>query len=976
MGQVMNPSYNGVVGTDAGISGQQAVAIHTDGTLIAVAKQDATVIKVNASTNGGDTWVEVANITAPVALDAIAIGQYADGSLAIVGRAANRLSYRFVKVTFSNWAVSQWETVISFAAPNSAEKFDVDVSDSGTVGVAFQRWSGSNALFAQFHARTPGGTWSGTALIPLYSAGVRRMSGEAISVIALNAASGVRDWLIATACTTSQGDRGIDIYSVRRNESSGALVGDVESRATAFQTATVSTSVTVGNNRHIRLFRIGATSEFALMTYAQMAGTTQPKFSVYRGSLNGNTYTVGHASYFNAPVASELAGSFGFAMDGNKNMTFRYSRRVGSTAQRVQGTIAAIEGNTTFSQSELNFTEPVRTVTLSDGPRRNLDKSKLEVLYQEWDQVNSMGPVSLYRASVPNPNGASAVVSVSPNAGSGDSTSNPALKAFVDTDLSYSPSAFRVEWQFATDAGFVNNLITYRQPVQYSRKVEGTDSAGVTVLFEDSLHAFYTLTRGAWFIRARVVDFFGNAGLWSTPQTFMVGHPPRLIPLSPSGSGYYTWSGGSRTFTWDFTDPSLTDYQTAFQLIFRTQAGATIFDTGKVVGNAHSYTRTFDASVKDQFISWSGRAWDSFDTPGPYSEQEWFNLSEPASATIQYPAQNQAIGTAVPTFQFTPITGVGRTIKEYTILVTQGANTIWSKRVASPTPGNTVINVKMDQGVLQNNSNYSVQVLVRDSMDIQGTSPIVPFSTAWSPASTPTGLQTFDFNYNVEGHGYVELTWTDAARDPGFTSWDIYRRDDLIDIHTGIVIKEGKWNLIHQDYEIGNAYSFRDYFAPSNYKVNYRIVQAVNFNGSDIVSAPSDSVAAYPSSDGYWLIEPSVGNNFAEVFKLANVTADSFTDEQEEEEIIIIGRGRVFNKGQRLGEKGSLEAQIRDTGGTSARQKRQRLVEMQQETRQLWMRNPFGDIFKVNVSAMSISRIAGAGRSEYCDVSIPYARVS
>jgi hypothetical protein len=139
---------------------------------------------------------------------------------------------------------------------------------------------------------------------------------------------------------------------------------------------------------------------------------------------------------------------------------------------------------------------------------------------------------------------------------------------------------------------------------------------------------------------------------------------------------------------------------------------------------------------------------------------------------------------------------------------------------------------------------------------------------------------------------------------------------------------------------------------------------------------PSDEKSVVPQSDGYWLIEPSSDNIGADAFKLSIVTGDSFSDEQEESEFTVIGRGRIVNKGQRLGYKGTLDVQLRDTGGTTARQKRLRLVNLQQTPRQLWLRNPFGDIFRVNISAMSIGRIAGVGSSEFCDVSIPYSEVS
>lgn len=194
--------------------------------------------------------------------------------------------------------------------------------------------------------------------------------------------------------------------------------------------------------------------------------------------------------------------------------------------------------------------------------------------------------------------------------------------------------------------------------------------------------------------------------------------------------------------------------------------------------------------------------------------------------------------------------------------------------------------------------------------------------------------------------------------------------------HVGVVVEEGEWEMIFRDYSSGALYAYKDFFAPASYLVTYRVVQSVNRLGQDMDSNPSSTGSIIPLSDGYWLIEPTSDNTDADAFKLSIVTGDSFTEEQEESEFTVIGRGRIVNKGQKLGVKGTLDVQLRDTGNTTARQKRLRLLEIQKEVRQLYLRNPFGDIFRVSVSGMSISRIAGVGRDEFCDVSIPYVEVS
>ena len=59
--------------------------------------------------------------------------------------------------------------------------------------------------------------------------------------------------------------------------------------------------------------------------------------------------------------------------------------------------------------------------------------------------------------------------------------------------------------------------------------------------------------------------------------------------------------------------------------------------------------------------------------------------------------------------------------------------------------------------------------------------------------------------------------------------------------------------------------------------------------------------------------------------RLSIVTGDSYTDEYEESVLVIYDRGRYVDRGSYLGIIGQLDAQLRDTNGTSARMKKQKL---------------------------------------------------
>ena len=62
-------------------------------------------------------------------------------------------------------------------------------------------------------------------------------------------------------------------------------------------------------------------------------------------------------------------------------------------------------------------------------------------------------------------------------------------------------------------------------------------------------------------------------------------------------------------------------------------------------------------------------------------------------------------------------------------------------------------------------------------------------------------------------------------------------------------------------------------------------------------------------------------------------------------------------------------------GYYTARQQRQALERIKAQKTWVYLRNPFGDIWKVAPGNISVKRLAGVGKSEFVDVSIPYEEV-
>jgi hypothetical protein len=127
-----------------------------------------------------------------------------------------------------------------------------------------------------------------------------------------------------------------------------------------------------------------------------------------------------------------------------------------------------------------------------------------------------------------------------------------------------------------------------------------------------------------------------------------------------------------------------------------------------------------------------------------------------------------------------------------------------------------------------------------------------------------------------------------------------------------------------------------------------------------------------PSGD-YWLIDelnPDVGS-----IKLHSVKEDSYKETREQASYLVVGRGRHADLGEVVGVEGSLVGQIRDDLTRTARSKKQALEAFRKESKPAYLRNPFGDIWKVTIGDIQVSRIAGVGASEFVDVTIPYEQV-
>lgn len=1029
--RILSQNTFGVVGTRRANPSSKLVLNGGNGKMQAIQYDRATTSNnIYLSEIGYDGTVTVlSSVAAPfVFTDVVAAAFQTAGDIALVAvgpaDSSTRGNIRYIKYTRSTNSWGAWENVPGSDGSTYALAVDVCVGEIGDVLVTWN--DAKRAFFSILFNRVmlavkkaSDGTWFNSVISDDNSTsgsggssgtiGGARANAISIASLGTNRPS-FRDYVIYYGCGFLQdGDYGVTGYKVRlAYDYSTIQKGAIESQ---LMRGEANSGGDTGSNaiaqqlgeRVIRIYRIGNGSKFAV---AIMHGSVNYKVGILVNQITGS------GTEFNVTSIMPLKTSTLPQGGGNFNaisaffdsfFTDRHRASPGAvafTGFKNPGNSNLVIKNVTFRFTDDNYTNGEFSSPHEYGipsglsslygihslGDRNVDASKVPILVESYSAFNTTAvnawEIMWADLGVPQAVGgtvAQPIKSTNPADGSVVPTAHPTVTSQVDLDTNSGQSKYKVHVQFAKNTGFTTSLIDWYPGNSDWGYVAGTLS-GPSVPLSATLPNAYTLTNGTWYMRARLVDEYSSFGPWTGTRELTVGHPPQAgPPFSPINAVEWIPSGSNSllNFDWEFTDTSPTDSQTAFQVrVYDAATNSLIHESGKVLSTASQYQITITSAQKDVQLYWQVKLWDTDDVAGTFSAPTYFLVSTPPVVTVDSPTSGSVLPTGVPTISGNIDVSGGRDVKEYTVSITQGGVPIWSVRRVGPFPDGYVFAEKVPQGYLQDEQSYTLQVSAIEAGGLQSTSGMIPFSVDWIPPAGPDDITADLSHYNTDGEGYVLVEWGDESREaPNFVGWNVYRKSDLLNTDSGVVIEEGQLVLIHQERAVGNSYQHQDYFAPSGYKTTYYVTQVVNRDGQDIESDKLFWVMTVPQSDGYWLLAPSDFEGEDEAFKLSNVTGDNFTHEREESEIVVIGVGRTFQKGQDLGVKGTLDAQLRHTNGTTARQKKLKIEQLTDSGARLWLRNPFGDIYPVNVSALAITRIAGVGTSEFCDIQIPYAEV-
>lgn len=206
--------------------------------------------------------------------------------------------------------------------------------------------------------------------------------------------------------------------------------------------------------------------------------------------------------------------------------------------------------------------------------------------------------------------------------------------------------------------------------------------------------------------------------------------------------------------------------------------------------------------------------------------------------------------------------------------------------------------------------------------------------------------------------GRTRISWT-YAPSANHYSYRIYRVDP--DAALPVLIAEF----------VDNTASYYDYYAPVGV-VAYAVVEV-----TAVASVQTEEARVYKSvtlpSGYYWLLHPTDATKH---IQLRNISGDDFKNEREVEVKKLIGRGRKVDVGDDWGKTGSLSGRIYNRADKTARQTRLDIEAAVDLVSHWYLRNPFGDVWKIWFEDPSFSRIAGHGSSEFVEISFNYYEVA
>lgn len=234
-----------------------------------------------------------------------------------------------------------------------------------------------------------------------------------------------------------------------------------------------------------------------------------------------------------------------------------------------------------------------------------------------------------------------------------------------------------------------------------------------------------------------------------------------------------------------------------------------------------------------------------------------------------------------------------------------------------------------------------------------------------SAAGTPITVN----DLTTANGGFIEVSWTNATLEPNGLAWRVYVRQ----------AGSTNWILAFEDLDMTQAaYTYRMWNFPTCDSVEIAVAQVTPSvtNGLPSVGELDIIQTVAPTFDHhYWLINP-----YDESYniRLEHVRGDSFSEEYEQEVYHLANRGRVEDRGDRLGFQGSLSGQFWDftQQPLDAHVQTLEFLAHRNGSQYTYLRTPFCWVFPIAIVGFSAQRVAGMGTSyAYLDYDFEYSEL-
>jgi hypothetical protein len=241
--------------------------------------------------------------------------------------------------------------------------------------------------------------------------------------------------------------------------------------------------------------------------------------------------------------------------------------------------------------------------------------------------------------------------------------------------------------------------------------------------------------------------------------------------------------------------------------------------------------------------------------------------------------------------------------------------------------------------IILNNATYKFEVTVQDSDDIESSTISVTYVALWNAPAVITGLSI------EQGNGTLKLTW-DQSADASFTKYNVYRRNYGSSV---------PYEFITSIQDIGTV-NYTDFSAGIGARYEYKVTQTSTPVGSNPVDSDIDATTLTVGASIYdnWFIVYE-GNEALGVELY--VDSEDRTNPYQEEIFEPFGRSKkvVVRYGQ-YGVEGNISAYIPNDEAEVKLSKIKQLFELSVP---LYLKTPFGDVYKVYFSTPSYQYATG-----------------